>query len=294
MTAKIEPLNVRLEAVKNPDFIQNMDHLYASMNELGQQQNSVSTKFNGKISANEHDDLYGDIVYKQNDTNGEMARTPTHQEQDRLALAQVNQQQLAGREEEIAFGVEGYSRTMDNAVQVLSTKRQVNQTLQLDDVREDVLAELSELSADEIPDITPSSKDFAKAFMQHSSQTDSNSSSEPKKKPLKTTPPSIRPASNDASSTTYRMEQDEVVDLSLDLDIQQRILGLSEFIDKKTGSPEALTRDIEKRIQTIGSLIDKKNSESRTTTNATPAIPKPIAIPQSSRVQKLRHKFGKR
>mgnify|MGYP001568834319 FL=1 len=193
------------------------------------------------------------------------------------------QQQLRSSE---GTKITGQTRSTDLSVQANRTSASLSTSIEDQNFINKMLAQ-QKMYEDDIPTEAPSSEEFGEAFL--NANLDSNKHggfNKEDKKPAEQQEKDSDSSSHHQQNQVFQLEEDEVMDLSLEEQIVHRIMVISESLDRKTGEPASLNREIEKRLGRIATFIDKKPG---TPTHQTKLFP----VPSSTRVQKLRSKFGR-
>lgn len=206
---------------------------------------------------------------------------------ERERMARHRQQQLHRTSEKQPSGSTSQHRAMDLSVQLNRSVASLSNPLDDQNFINKMLNH-QKLYEDDIPDIVPSSEEFGEAFLNahHDFRKHSDIEKEDKDSPGQQEKDTDSSSQQQHQPQIFLLEEDEMMGLSLEEQIEHRIMAISESLDRKTGEPASLIREIEKRLNRIGTFIDKKPAPAHQA--------KLFNVPSSTRVQHLRNKFGKR
>lgn len=276
------------------------------LNDTGQniQQARTQTPIQTKYQKQDVNELknFEEEVRFQKDTNviEERSQYINALEQDRLQRAQQRDLLIDLRRERINNSGRTYSRNLDEGVQMQSSKKDFSQAYL--DPNPDKPAQLFEETDLEM--IDPSSEDFNEEFIAQSKGKELKPDEDKEKG---SSPNEAEEESEDdteeehqkKSKNYYYFEDDEI------LEIDYRIMAMSEELDKKEGADESLTDEIERRIKRLATTLDKGRQNwqklGTETLSDTPGDHPPLRTPPRSRrsnrrspQNKLRKRLSKR
>lgn len=252
---------------------------------------------------NESSELEKNVEYVAS-RDGLKKELTTLQQREETRMNQVRQQnELIGLRKEKIAGTGGYSRSLDDAVQVRTQKKSlpIGTPLEDESISEERLFASAHEEDTDIARIASASPDFNEAFL----ATNRDATTQKEEQQLLD---QYEFTSEGETKVTRQhslaFEKDEIILLDhlnealnytgkplggvSDKDVEGRILAISNQIDRKHGGEHALAREIEKRIERIGQFIDKK-----TDTPDRAVAGKAFVVPSTKSVQRLRSKFGK-
>ncbi len=223
-------------------------------------------------------------------------------EQDRIQKSNQRQILMNLMKEKISTlnGAKSYARTMDESVTVNANKKEVKKNVE-EDIKETFLHQEREVMQDarEVQKVSQSSEEFNEEFVKEDKtdyrEDESNNNKQNEE-------------GENNNKKIFQLEDDEYVELSEfernnsiistgnqkarnlyvlqdaqveNSEIESNIRKIASVIDRKYVNSN-LELEIERRIQQIGKLIDRKFDPM-----------KPIHIPASKNIQRLRSKYSK-
>jgi hypothetical protein len=305
------------------------DQVTQLSNELQSEPKNLNTNTKTQSQFNETKQLEGDVEFKPTtNVYEEKLQQINNSDQDRIKKLRQTEllKNLRNQRLDQARPSDGktYSRSLDEAVIMNTTTKDIglgrvkedSRPERLDVVRTDNLAE------EDGDNSIKASEDFEEGFLSDANrdlskkfhnQGDYGQKNEDEDDQEEDNDPDDEEEQNKSKVETLELEEDELLDLDFDInkldvildkvggyeenkspkvdlnEIEERILGVSEKLDKKDGSTNALTREIEKRIKKVSLFIDKKETPSGATIEKINKTK--LSVPKSQRVNKLRKRF---
>ena len=260
------------DQTQSTELLGKLDSLFNDLAGLmGADANNVALKsgMSQQAAINESTDLAKNVeVLTQKDGLKNELSLIQQREEDRLSHVRAQNVLISRRKEKIS-GTSGYSRDLDDVVQVRVQKKTGPISAPAEDevnAEEQLLLFDLERSED-IERASQASPDFSEAFLgasHHSSNPQEEENAPPQAKhPLK-------------------LEKDEILNLKNTNTLETHFEAhLNASLNPRT-KPEPITNhDIERRIERIGRFINK------------PVAGKAFAVPTTKSVARLRSKFGK-
>lgn len=222
-----------------------------------------------QATINESTDLANNVEYlTQKDGLKNELSLIQQREEDRLGQVRAQNILISRRKEKIS-GVDGYSRSLDDAIQVRVQKKAgpINAPSEEEATLEEQLLLFDLEQTEDIERASQSSPDFSEAFLGASHH--SSNPQEEKEEPLQTKHP-------------LKLENDEIFNLKKADTFEPHFeTHLNTSLNQNINLKPITNHEIERRIERIGRVINK------------PVVGKAFAVPTTKSVARLRSKFGK-
>ena len=255
--------------------------------------NPVQTQFQEQTQ-NELRQLEEEVQFQQNNNVvAERSEYINTLEQERMQRLKQRDLLVNLRREQVSTSGQEYTRNLDETVLMNANKKDM-QHPDLDQNPErpgQIFQEADRTYID------PASEEFNEEFINNQKEKRIKDEGEQQQRGSgrQQNEEELEEENEEPTFSPYSFEEDEV------LDIDYRIMALSEELDRKQGAPESLTKEIEKRIKRLSSIMDQRRkdllvADPRPSTQTSSDTGLPLATPGKSSVRgtnKLRKKFFK-